>query len=479
MINYDKEMAYYNAHIKGKELHIVQRHLNDLKDRLMKMEQYEEVCDVYLLKMTHYYWHGQTLRALQLYLQNRSFIEQYATKKELVALRYAACLLLDTLGFYQNNIQTMHELYDEACKLQLHNVQLDTLNNLGYYYELAEQFDEAKHYYTKCIEHYEQLVQAERSISYYLSLLNIAHVYLKEQNAEAASMYLHKYEQLMSDDLLFTNLIYSARRVRLHIVKGELREAANEAAHYLSFNLEEIEYHLVLGHLQLIASLYSQLEQYDDQIAVLERSLRYANKLKGQAIQQYSISLVQAIQQTDLLEELKHDVLTGAFTRASFEQQVTPLLALRPNRTKVFVMLDVDYFKEVNDTYGHIIGDELLKTISERARSYTHPALRHQLTFGRYGGDEFYVFFEATHDNEAVAIVHDFHRALTLKPFVMEQTDIHISVTAGALYGKSMDMNYVQWLAGADRVLYEAKEQQRGIVKMVCCALPPLQQNQQ
>lgn len=463
MIHFEAEMAYYDKHMKRESLRTVQHYLNELKDQLMHFEQYEEVCHVYLLKMTHYYWAGQTLRALQLYLQNRPFIEQYATNEEHVALRYASCLLLDTLGFYQNNMDAMLELKEEAEKLQLHDVKLDTLNNLGYYCELAQNFEEAKRYYEACIAFYHEQPAIQKSISHFLALLNIAHVYLKEQNAEMAQYYLAQYEEANIPDLFMTELIYRARQVRLHVVIGDFARAAEEAERYLAFDLEQTEYHLVLGHLQFIASMYAEMNEEAKQIDVLERALRYADKLNGQAVRQYSISLVQAMQQHEQLHELKYDALTGALTRKSFEQYVKPLLAMRPQLLKVFLLIDVDYFKQVNDQHGHVVGDAFLKDIATRAISYTNEQLPRKVLCGRYGGDEFYVFFEAASTTQAEHIVRHFHATITQEPFMYDKLKLRMSVTIGATYSLSTTHTFNDWFEEADKLLYAAKKRQRGI----------------
>lgn len=163
------------------------------------------------------------------------------------------------------------------------------------------------------------------------------------------------------------------------------------------------------------------------------------------------------------LHELKYDALTGALTRKSFEQYVKPLLAMRPQLLKVFLLIDVDYFKQVNDQHGHVVGDAFLKDIATRAISYTNEQLPRKVLCGRYGGDEFYVFFEAASITQAEHIVRHFHATITQEPFIYDELKLRMSVTIGATYSLSTTHTFNDWFEEADKLLYAAKKRQRGI----------------
>jgi diguanylate cyclase (GGDEF)-like protein len=463
MIDYKKELRYYEQYVKHESLSYIQQHLTDLKKRLLMYEQYQDVCDVYYLQMTHYFWHGRTIQALKIYLENRRFIDQYASKVTLINMRYASCLLLDTLGFYHSNVETLQELLTEALALHLDELTIDIYNNLGYYAELANDFSTAKQYYTSCIDYFESHAPIQKDVSYLLSILNICHVYLKEHHHDEAARYLKKFETVATTDVTFTQIVYMARKVKLYMIQEDFEAAQLWAQKYLDMDLEQLEFHLVLGHLDTIADLYERLEMTDEVTAVLERSIQYAEKLRSHTIKQYATGLFQAAQEAELLDELKKDALTNAYTRASFEKYVSPLLALQPQVYKVLAMIDLDYFKQINDTHGHLVGDEILKTIASRANHYKHPFIKgNTQLFGRYGGDEFYMYFETTQRQHAEMVLAHLHAHLTEGDYVQDNIVIPLSVTIGAIYSQSTAYSFADWLACADARLYEAKKQQRG-----------------
>lgn len=465
MIDYNKEMLYYEQYVKHESLPYIQQYLSDLKKRLMTYEQYQDVCDVYYLQMTHYFWHGQTIQALKIYMENRRFIEQYASKVILVNMRYANCLLLDTLGFYHSNIDMLQQLLNESLALNLHELTVDIYNNLGYYEELANNFSAAKKHYTSCIDYFESHASIQKDVSYLLSILNICHVYLKEHNNGEAARYLEKFEQVATMDVTFSQIVYIARKVKFYMNIEDFGQAQHWAQKYLEMDLEKMEFHIILGHLETIVALYEHLEMPEQVVAVLERSIQYAEKLRSHTIKQYATGLFQAVQEAELLDELKKDALTNAYTRASFEKYVSPLLALQPQVYKVLALIDFDYFKQINDTHGHLIGDGILKTIASRANRYKHPFIKgNTQIFGRYGGDEFYMYFETTQLHHAEMILQKMHTHLTDGDYVDGNVKIPLSVTIGAIYSQSTSYDFSDWMARVDARLYEAKKKQRGIL---------------
>lgn len=466
MINFKEAMEEYEQHIKHQPLSDVQDYLEDLQRRLEQFEQYQDICDVYYLKMSHYFWNGQTLRALETYLEQRLFIEQYASKIMRIKMRYASCLLLDSLGFYYDHTDMLKELLKEAEMLKLHDLMIDIYNNLGYEYERIEQYDEAKYYYKACMKYYEQH-PIKRDVSYVLSILNICHVYLKEKNTISAAYYLNKFERLPSKEVVFTQLIYLVRSIRYYLLVGNLENAKRYAERFLSLDLESIEYHLMLNYFDKVVAVYEALGNPEMVASVLERAITYADKLKSQRIQQYGTQLYQMAQEAELLDDLKKDVLTQAYTRASFEKFVSPLLSLQADVYKVLAIVDIDYFKQINDTHGHIVGDEMLKMVSQCANSYQHEAIKgNTQVFGRYGGDEFYFYFETTTPHEAEEVLRHFHQQLSSQSYQTQTLILPLSATIGAVYSRQTTKTFADWLKRADDRLYDAKHDRRGTLNI-------------
>lgn len=91
----------------------------------------------------------------------------------------------------------------------------------------------------------------------------------------------------------------------------------------------------------------------------------------------------------ELLQQAQMDAMTGVLNKTSFQQQVTQIIADRkPNQTCVLIIFDIDDFKQINDTYGHAVGDEVIVAVSQMLKNNTCSAS----VCGRIGGDEFAIF---------------------------------------------------------------------------------------
>ena len=132
--------------------------------------------------------------------------------------------------------------------------------------------------------------------------------------------------------------------------------------------------------------------------------------------------------QDQLVHEAYHDALTQLANRALFRERVSDSLAERGDGDDVTVLfLDLDGFKEVNDSLGHLAGDQLLVQVAERLRA----SVREGDMVARFGGDEFAVLVESPLDSadaEAVAqrIVDSLH-----EPFRIDTRDIHVQASIG------------------------------------------------
>ncbi len=160
-----------------------------------------------------------------------------------------------------------------------------------------------------------------------------------------------------------------------------------------------------------------------------------------------------------VLQLARHDALTGLANRAVFRQQLEEAVrALDQGRLFAVHMIDLDRFKPVNDTYGHLVGDRLLKEVAHRLRDL----VRSGDVVGRLGGDEFAVIQAgAVRPDQAQALAVRICGALC-QPYSIDGHTILIGASVGIAFAPS-DANEAQALIqAADLALYSAKASCRG-----------------
>jgi len=165
-----------------------------------------------------------------------------------------------------------------------------------------------------------------------------------------------------------------------------------------------------------------------------------------------------------LIELAMKDSLTGAGNRRYFMQKGAELLAVssRFDHELALLMMDIDYFKNVNDTYGHQVGDEVLKKVSETCNAI----LRNIDVFGRIGGEEFAAIFPETSMDGAMIAAEKIRSEIAKETWTVEGHKINCSVSIGVVRfdkGRSDDLDAM--MKRADDALYEAKESGRNCIR--------------
>jgi len=157
-----------------------------------------------------------------------------------------------------------------------------------------------------------------------------------------------------------------------------------------------------------------------------------------------------------LQHEATHDALTGLPNRAYFMTRLTESLqrSLREPESRASVLfIDLDRFKYVNDSLGHLIGDRLLIAISKRLKDCMRPTD----TVARLGGDEFIILVEGNHPDNEVTRVAERIQEQFATPFEISGHSIYSSASIGILHASENHLSSEDMMRDADTAMYSAK----------------------
>jgi len=177
------------------------------------------------------------------------------------------------------------------------------------------------------------------------------------------------------------------------------------------------------------------------------------------------VDIDKEMQSRQILEKKSQmDALTGIYNKEATRQHITALMEEGPKLSALFIM-DLDNFKAVNDTYGHLMGDNILMQTARKVRKY----FRSDDIIGRIGGDEFAIFMN---DIKDVSIVENRCNMLleTLREMYNEMLpDIEVSCSIGVALIPEHGTDYMDVYRKADQALYQAK----GLGKNRCIIYDP------
>lgn len=156
------------------------------------------------------------------------------------------------------------------------------------------------------------------------------------------------------------------------------------------------------------------------------------------------------------------DALTGLYNRRHFDNMIERefLRAQRYSNELSLALIDVDFFKKVNDTYGHLCGDYVLKEVAY----LTLQTFRKTDMVFRYGGEEILVLLTETPLEKAIIPLERLRKAIENYPFNYDNNDIKVTVSIGVESLNENIYNVAELIQGADKALYHAKENGRNQV---------------
>ncbi len=161
------------------------------------------------------------------------------------------------------------------------------------------------------------------------------------------------------------------------------------------------------------------------------------------------------------------DELTGLSNRRCFDNTFEKefLRAQRYKNNLTLVIFDIDFFKQVNDTYGHQCGDFILKQVSNAALQ----TFRKTDTVFRFGGEEFTVILTETDINQAIIPLERFRKTIETLNLSYQGQDIHVTVSIGACQLTDNISTKDNFIEETDKALYKAKNEGRNRTILADC----------
>jgi len=205
----------------------------------------------------------------------------------------------------------------------------------------------------------------------------------------------------------------------------------------------------------------------------LEPQQRFALQALANQVMAHLALMRSHQQQKRLISELENarrkmanlaatDALTGLLNRRAFERRLRSTLALikRGDRPAALLMIDIDNFKQINDTHGHPMGDKVIKRFAQRCLSI----VRQADVLARWGGEEFILLMPSTTAGEAHQAAKRLRQLLAEKPMLADITEpLYVTASIGiCALGDTSDLQ--ERLRVVDQLLYQAKEQGRDCI---------------
>ena len=252
--------------------------------------------------------------------------------------------------------------------------------------------------------------------------------------------------------------------------KLERKEEVKDLAQERKFDVDVVETYIPIRD---NGSVIGSFEVYIDVTKYREQSrkatLLSVGILGGILVVVFGISFLLIRSGTRDIKEIQEalrkqtitDALTGTFNKRQIELLARKDFARASRRRDKelsdaelgFIMIDIDRFKEVNDSYGHLAGDILLRQFAQRIMS----SLRSYDAIGRFGGEEFLVVLPGSDLEQARSVAHKIWTLIREEPFTLEGKQVPVTASIGVDALRKGDDDYLQVLKRADEKLYGAK----------------------
>ena len=237
------------------------------------------------------------------------------------------------------------------------------------------------------------------------------------------------------------------QELRIVSLMSSLQAVTTEVGDQVGQHSEQID--------KITQSLNEEQSTPDTILAAGERLISANHHLQSQLVEARAEVNRQRAELRESLRDSLTDPLTGIANRRAFDHGLRSEIAVHRRKSKVFslVMIDVDHFKLLNDTHGHMVGDQVLKAFAKRLTR----AFRERDSVNRYGGEEFAVILPETGAVEGYGLAEQARTAIADCHFLGGDVELRVTASMGVAEFRSDDSDE-SLISRADKALYAAKK---------------------
>lgn len=380
--------------------------------------------------------------------------------------------------------------------------EVSALLNIGLLYEGMRDYKRAMSYYEKSCRVTEKELSSAHVLLFLLGRIQQAQLLCHMGNYEEAEKkkreidsYYHIVEQ---EEMLLSECVLEVYLAAHQGNEKKVEELTNAIRHFLNNDnryLEQIDAYidfcrfLVLsgkkedarGFLDVLQEKIAATEFLHFRLKTEELEVQYQKKYGDEEqyrfvcvhyqniVQEYEDALknfrrknlvnienLHELEKRRLEFEIKSrcDLATGLLNKESFRQEVEEYLEDRKrNITDIMIMIDIDNFKLINDSFGHLVGDEVISRLAELVKDEYGKEI-----CGRFGGDEFLIFVKGSDDMEQMERKIERFREKFNQLSFGKNKDVHNTISIGVSYNNGVNTSYNTMFSCADEALAKAKE---------------------
>ncbi|MCC5826310.1 diguanylate cyclase [Alkalimonas sp.] len=392
------------------------------------------------------------------------------------------------LGHHEASIRTHYLALEQASELGYQGIALLSLNNIGAAYILMHQYEQA---IEPLLQAKELAIELEDEYTQQLVLLNLGYIEVMQGNHDEG------LQQMRSGIEYYRE---HGRRSDLERFLTEFAKALNHAGYHIEEaailrEQRDLNKELFQADRERILAEMQQRFQAREQAHHIQR-LEQANALQERTIENKQLqnrlillaafaAAMAGILMWLLYRKVRHinrrlkeankqlefqslrDPLTGLFNRRSFQQRMAKRWQQKEHRhhgeeRDALILLDIDFFKQINDQHGHAAGDDILTEVAKRLTQ----SLRQHDQAIRWGGEEFLLYLHRIKPKDLNTLVERTLYLLAEKPFMVNGQPIVVTATAGFITLPFDDipeekLNWEKALQLADLALYSGKSKGR------------------
>lgn len=462
LISLQKEVTSLRAEGKYKETIEGSYKLFELG---MSINDYKSVLTALVNQAASYYCIGDIEAA---FISIESFDElchKYGDAEDLLNLYNISFLLYDVIKDFDKGKVTLQKSIELGEQIKKYNIVSNAYSNMSHILMLEENYDDALKMSKIGLEK-AKLHQPHSPILEFRVTLNIAKSYIGLKDFEQSKILIDK---IIDDSLLDSFIREKAQYYDLlafWYLKQDLYSEAFDAYTTAKILVESYDDIYLLKVIQEErCKLCDLLNDFQIGYTVQKEYIAILNEINKRELELKALKLDVKQSLNGLEKRANTDYLTGLYNRSSLEETTNKWLkeAKEKNMQVVCIAFDIDNFKLINDEYGHVFGDEIIKEVSRACKKI----FREDDLIGRYGGDEFVVILKNVSISIGQKKAKQIKETLRNLEITKNKKTLNITASIGVADNSNMNSHHFNELFHlADMALYKAKENGKNQVFM-------------